>query len=302
MIRQVFVIGGPTASGKSSLALDLARQRSGTIINADSMQIYRGLALLTAQPIVEEQLEIPHRLYNVLAPDDSCSAARWRDMALVEINKTLDEGRLPIVVGGTGFYINTLLQGLSPIPDVPAEKRAEAVALQKEMGNPAFHAALAKRDPETAAKLDPYNTQRVVRAWEVLAATGVGLAAWQSQPRVAPPMHFTFTTITLIPPRALLHQNCDLRFQKMLERGAEKEARDFRAEKAAKNIATSPLDKALGYPDLCAYMDGHITKEEMISSASAATRQYAKRQTTWFRNQMRPDIRIDRPDAALIGP
>jgi tRNA dimethylallyltransferase len=204
--KTVVVIGGPTASGKSGLALDIARRKNGAVINADSMQIYDGLPLLTAQPEAEDKEEAPHALYGALAPQDICTAARWRDMALAEIERFSAEGKLPIIVGGTGFYIKTLLQGISPIPEIAPGIREKLIARQKEMGNPAFHAALAKIDPATALKLDPFNTQRVVRAWEVLEGTGKSLAEWQSVPPVPPPAHLKFITVALLPPREILYK------------------------------------------------------------------------------------------------
>jgi tRNA dimethylallyltransferase len=300
LIRRVVIIGGPTASGKSSLAVGLAQEANGVIINADSMQLYRGLPLLTAQPSLQEQSEAPHRLYNTLAPDDICSAARWRGMALDEIDSALQKNKLPIIVGGTGFYINSLLKGLSPIPEVPAEIRARAIARQKELGNPGLHAELSLRDPETAARLDAYNTQRVTRAWEVLEATGKGLAYWHKALPLPPPMHFDFLTVTLIPPRETLYKKCDDRFTQMLEMGALEEAEKFRSEKNSAGIQSSPLDKALGYQELCDYMDGAITMKTAIEKSQQDTRNYAKRQTTWFRNQITADLPLKEADAAAI--
>ncbi|MCK5556049.1 MAG: tRNA (adenosine(37)-N6)-dimethylallyltransferase MiaA, partial [Alphaproteobacteria bacterium] len=180
--KPVLVIGGPTASGKSGLALSLASSLSGVIINDDSMQIYQGLPLLTAHPSEEDFLHIPHRLYASLSPDDTCSAARWRNLALEEISKAHAENKLPIIVGGSGFYLKTLLQGISPVPDVPRTVRDKISALQKKLGNPEFHQAFSIHDPVMAARLDPFNTQRLIRAWEVLEATGKSLAEWHTLP------------------------------------------------------------------------------------------------------------------------
>ncbi|MBU6474352.1 MAG: tRNA (adenosine(37)-N6)-dimethylallyltransferase MiaA [Alphaproteobacteria bacterium] len=290
----VLVIGGPTASGKSGLALAVTAARNGVVINADSMQVYDGLPLLTAQPSAEEKAEVPHRLYAALPPDEVCSAARWTNMAIGEIRAAQAEGRLPVIVGGTGFYIKTLLEGISPIPDVPESFRQEAIALQKELGHPAFHAELARRDPETAAKLDPFNTQRLVRAWEVLAATGKSLSTWQAAPRVKPPADLAFLTVTLLPPRETLYAACDGRFGKMLEAGALEEAKAF-MEKETDGMA---LSKALGYPELKAHIAGQATREEATRLAQQSTRNYAKRQTTWFRHQIKADIVLESPDPA----
>jgi tRNA dimethylallyltransferase len=150
------------------------------------MQLYDALPLLTAQPPEADRTQAPHRLYAHFPPDAACSSAKWRTLALAEIEAALAADSLPVIVGGTGFYLKTLIQGLSPIPDVPHELRGKIAAMQRDMGNPAFHAELAKRDPKMAAKLHPFNTQRLVRAWEVLEATGKSLADWQELPREAP--------------------------------------------------------------------------------------------------------------------
>ncbi len=296
--QTVLVIGGPTASGKSGLALSVARQKNGTIINADSMQVYDSLPVLTAQPSTEDKQTAPHQLYGCLPPETICSAAKWREMALTEIEAALNDKRLPIITGGTGFYLKTLIEGLSPIPDVPHELREKIAARQREVGNPAFHAELEKRDPKIAAKLHPFNTQRLVRAFEVLEATGRSLADWQEQPRQKPPAHLKFVTTTLIPPRAQLYRQCDERFGLMIKAGALDEAREFMARAKPQ----WPLSKALGYPELASHLSGKISLTEAITLAQAATRHYAKRQVTWFRHQLKTDLALDRSDAEAIFP
>ncbi|MCE9508094.1 MAG: tRNA (adenosine(37)-N6)-dimethylallyltransferase MiaA [Alphaproteobacteria bacterium] len=289
--KPVLIIGGPTASGKSGLALALASPLSGVVINGDSMQIYQGLPILTAQPPAEDCAKIPHKLYAALPPEDTCSAARWRERALDEINKAQAENKLPIIVGGTGFYLKTLLKGISPIPDIPHGLRDKISALQKELGNPAFHQELAKRDPVMAVRLPPFNTQRLVRAWEVLEATGKSLAEWQALPPVPPPEDLRFLTITLLPPRDKLYAACNARFGQMLQAGALEEVKQFR-EHCPANAA---LSKALGYPELSAYLDGKISLEEATIAAQQSTRHYAKRQVTWFRHQIAADLTVDAP-------
>jgi len=260
--HKVIVIGGPTASGKSGLALSVAKERNGCIINADSMQLYDGLGILTAQPSPADLAEAPHRLYAALPPEGSCTAARWGQMALAEIDKIIADGKLPIVTGGTGFYIRTLLEGISPIPDVPAAVREKGVALQRELGNPAFHAELARRDPETAAGLEPFNTQRLVRAWEVLEFTGKGLKAWQALPPEKP-KHLSFLTVALLPPRETLYAQCDRRFAQMLAQGALEEVKAFRP-RARDGMQ---LLNALGYTELCRYLDGEISLDDAATFA-----------------------------------
>ncbi len=301
MRQTVLVIAGPTASGKSGLALDVAGQHNGVIINADSMQVYDGLPLLTAQPSPDDLAKAPHRLYGVLHPNDGCSATRWRDMALAEMEKARLEGKLPILTGGTGFYLKTLMEGISPIPEVPLEIRERLSARQKEIGTSALHAELAKADPETAAKLDPFNSQRVIRAMEVLEHTGTGLSKWQAIPRDKPAAHLHFKLATLLPPREVLYRHCDMRFAKMMENGALEEAEDFLAKiKSGAVSSTAPLAKALGFPELAAFIEGKTTREEAIEAAAMSTRRYAKRQVTWFRNQMKADMVLEIPHPGLI--
>jgi tRNA dimethylallyltransferase len=295
-MEKVLIIGGPTASGKSGLALAVAEASNGTVINADSMQVYAGLPIITAQPSRADMEKAPHRLYAALSPAEVCSAASWRELALREIRTAQAGGRLPVIVGGTGFYIKTLLEGMSPIPDIPARFRAEAAALQKELGNAAFHQELARRDPLTAAKLDPFNTQRLVRAFEVLLGTGKSLAEWQSAPRTGPPDGLRFLTAVLQPPREILYAACDARFSTMLATGALEEAREF----SERVTADTALSKALGYPELRAHLAGKTSLEEAAALARQSTRNYAKRQTTWFRNQIQADVILESPDPAPL--
>ncbi len=177
--KTVLVVTGPTASGKSALALAFARMRGGTVINADAMQTYDAFPILTAQPTAEERAAVPHTLYGVLPLRENLSAGRWSAMASTEIERCLAAGRLPILCGGSGLYIRTLMQGISPIPEVPAAIREQGNADWQTMGGPAFRARLAERDPDIVAALKPEDRQRHVRAWEVLEATGKPLSAWQ---------------------------------------------------------------------------------------------------------------------------
>ncbi|HSV28255.1 MAG TPA: tRNA (adenosine(37)-N6)-dimethylallyltransferase MiaA, partial [Candidatus Omnitrophota bacterium] len=176
--KSALVIAGPTASGKSALALAAAREFDGVVINADSMQVYDVLRVVTARPSEQDESLAPHRLYGVLPPSVACSAALWKDRAAAEMEKAWAAGKLPVVVGGTGLYIRTLMQGISPVPDIPADIRDAARALLAEKGNADFHAMLAARDPVMAERLGPGNSQRLVRAWEVIEATGRSLAEW----------------------------------------------------------------------------------------------------------------------------
>jgi len=276
------IVAGPTASGKSGIALALAEQFAGTIINADSMQVYRELRILTARPDAAAEARAPHRLYGVLAAAEACSAARWRDMAIGAIEAAWAEDRLPILVGGTGLYLQALLHGLAPVPDVPAPVRERVRALHRRLGPAGFHQALAARDPVMAARLGPSDTQRLVRAFEVLEATGTSLAEWQARPAEGPAFSAATATILLEPPRAELYARCDQRFRRMLADGALDEVRaldDLGLDPAL------PAMKALGMLELRRHLAGAITLEAATAAAQQSTRRYAKRQVTWFRHR-----------------
>ncbi|MBY0431960.1 MAG: tRNA (adenosine(37)-N6)-dimethylallyltransferase MiaA [Rhodospirillales bacterium] len=281
--RPYIIIAGPTASGKSALAIEIARQFSGTIINADSMQVYRELSVITARPSPEDEARVPHRLYGVLGAAEPCSAGRWRAMAWAECEAAWAAGRLPVVTGGTGLYIKALTEGLSPIPDIPNDIRQAARSLFAKLGNAAFHARLAERDPVTAARLHLGNSQRLVRAWEVLEATGRPLAEWQAEPAIDVPTHARFAAIALLPARPILYAACDTRFRRMLEMGALDEVR---ALDALGLDPALPALKALGVPELIRHLRGEITLERAETAATRAIRNFAKRQVTWFRHQI----------------
>ena len=282
------VIAGPTASGKSGLALAVAREFGGMVINADSMQIYDGLRVITARPSAAEEALAPHRLYGVLDPTETCSAGRWLDLAKQAADSAWSQGLLPVFVGGTGLYLRALTQGLSPIPDIPEDIRAAARARFAALGNQAFHAALAERDPVMAGRLHPANSQRLVRAWEVLEATGLSLAHWQAIPP-AGAIAAEIRILVLDPPRDALNAACDRRFLAMLDQGALDEVRALLARDLDPAL---PAMKALGVPDLAAHLRGEIARDEAVARAQAATRRYAKRQATWFRHQIKEADRI----------
>ncbi len=283
----ILIIAGPTASGKSARAIDVARQRNGVIINCDSMQIYDGLRILTAQPPPEDLERAEHKLYAALHPNDPCSAGTWRQMVDPVIREVLAQGKTPIIVGGSGLYIKALTEGLSPIPDVPDDIRRAAVAKQKLLGNPAFHAELEKRDPVMAARFHPFHTARLIRAWEILDATGKSLAEWQKEDRLAPPDDWNFEIEIIIPDRPVQHQRCNDRLLWMIENGVLEEIKELSKRVESGEIRTGiPLLKALGYKQLLAYINGELSKDEAISQAQAKTRQYAKQQVTWFRHQL----------------
>jgi tRNA dimethylallyltransferase len=276
----IIVVGGPTASGKSALALALAEEFTGTIINADSMQVYRDLAVLTARPGGAELERAPHHLYGVIDAGEACSTGRWRILALTEIAAARAEGRLPILVGGTGLYLRALLEGLAPVPAIPDALRREARALHARLGGEAFRHALAALDPEAAARLASGDGQRLIRAYEVVTATGRPLAAWRLGQKASP---VCAAAIVLMPPRAALYAACDARFLTLMDLGA---AAEVEALLARRLDPVLPAMKAVGVRELAAWLAGRCTRAAAIAAAQQATRRYAKRQYTWFRHQL----------------
>jgi tRNA dimethylallyltransferase len=285
----VIVVAGPTASGKSALALRLAQAFDGSVINADSMQVYGGLEVITSQPGKDEKACVPHRLYGMLDAADACSAARWRDLALEEISCTEEAGRLPILVGGTGLYIRSLMQGIAATPPIPEETRTQARRLHAELGGEAFRAELAKHDPEAARRLHAGDTQRLVRAYEVVLGTGKPLSAWQRDDASAKP-NIRFVTVVLDPPRETLRAAIASRFAAMVKAGALEEVWALMGRNLAADL---PAMKALGVRELAGHVAGNGSLEEAISQAVIASGQYAKRQSTWFRHQMVADISLN---------
>jgi len=279
----ILLVGGPTASGKSALALAIAEEFRGTVINADSMQVYRDLHVLTARPGPAEEARAPHRLYGVLDAAETCSAARWRALAEEEIQAARAAGRLPILAGGTGLYFRALLQGLAPVPEIPAEIRRAARALHEELGAAGFHARLAERDPAAAARLPSGDTQRVIRAYEVVAATGRSLLDWQSAGAAA--SSHAAAAVLLLPPRPELYAAIDRRVEAMVANGALEEVRHLLARGLPDDL---PALKAGGVPELARHLRGELPLPVAMEAAQQATRRYAKRQMTWLRHQLPP--------------
>ncbi len=283
----IHIVAGPTAGGKSAFALGLAKKLNGVVINCDSMQIYDGLHVLTAQPTEQDKREVPHVLYGILQPAEPCSAGIWQALATHEIKTAIENGQTPIICGGNGMYIKTLMEGLSPIPETPPEIRERANARQEEIGTAAMHEELKKRDPESAARFHPEHTARIVRAWEVFEATGKKLSDWQKESKNAPPENWNFEIHKIIPEREELYRRCDMRFNRMLDNGALEEVEDFSARLDSGEIPANPLlAKALGFAHLRAFLAGKISREQATTLAQTETRQYAKRQVTWFKNQL----------------
>jgi tRNA dimethylallyltransferase len=282
------IIAGPTASGKSALALALAEMFDGSVINADALQCYRDLRILTARPDLAAELRAPHRLYGFLDAVERGSVGRWRRLAEHEIAAAAEAGRLPILVGGSGLYLSALTRGLAPIPDIPDAVRAEARALYHELGGTRFRERLAELDAAAAERLAAGDSQRLVRAYEVIRASGRPLGYWQARPHAATVVHFA--TVLMLPPRADLYASCDARLIAMLEAGGLAEAAALFARGLDPEL---PAMKAAGLPELMAHLRGEQELTAAVMAAQRATRRYAKRQMTWFRHQMRPDLVID---------
>jgi tRNA dimethylallyltransferase len=279
--RKAVLICGPTASGKSSFALELARKLGGVVINADSMQVYAELRIITSRPAPEDEAAAPHRLYGIRRMREPYSAALW----LGDVSPVLDEagrkGWLPIIVGGTGLYFKALTSGLSEIPEIPAAIRAHYRRAAETRPAGELHAELERRDARMAACLRPTDPQRIVRALEVIEATGRSLAEWQEckQPPLLPLEQTRAITIGI--DRGELYRRCDARFDAMLAQGAANEAR------AIAELGLSPAlpaMRAVGLPQLLAYVRGEAPLDEAAAAAKKATRNYAKRQLTWIRS------------------
>ena len=280
--ESVALIAGPTASGKTALALWLAARHDATIINADSAQVYAALPILSAQPTPGEMAKVPHRLFGYLDGREACSAARWAGDAKTAIAEAWDEGRLPILVGGTGLYLRTLLDGIAPVPEIDADVRAAVRALPTGTA----YAALMAEDPASAANLNPNDDSRIKRALEVIRSTGRSIAAWRKAKAGGIADDIRLHPIILLPPRDWLHERCNRRFEAMMAAGAVEEVRHLLQQDLP---ADPPLLRAIGVPEIGAMLAGEIDEAEAIARGQAATRQYAKRQYTWFRNQTSPD-------------
>ncbi|MBX9815717.1 MAG: tRNA (adenosine(37)-N6)-dimethylallyltransferase MiaA [Sphingomonas sp.] len=276
------LIAGPTASGKSALALALAERHGGVVINADSAQVYAELRLLSARPSPAEEARAPHRLFGHVSGHDDYSAARWAAEARAAIEEARAAGRLPILVGGTGLYLRTLLDGIAPVPPIDPVVRAEVRALPVA----AAHKLLATLDPQAAARLNPADTTRVARALEVVRATGRRLSDWRAARVGGIGGQVDLRALVLLPPRDWLAARIDARLEAMVAAGAGDEVRALLAR--ADIPANAPVRRAIGVAELAGWIEGRWSRAEAIARAQLATRQYAKRQYTWFRNQPPP--------------
>ena len=288
------LIAGPTASGKSALALELAQKTGGVVINADSMQVYRDLRVLTARPTVAEEARVPHRLYGHVDASVNFSAGAWVADAAKVLADVRAAGCPPIFIGGSGLYFKALTRGLSAVPPIPADIRETVRARLERDGVEALHAELAQRDPVSAERLKPRDRTRIARALEVVEATGRTLPDWHRDglPPLLPPGEFS--ALFLAPERDQLYARIDARFDAMLDAGALEEVAVLAARKLDPLL---PAMKAHGVPALIRHLAGEITREQAVEIGRADTRHYAKRQFTWFRHQL-PEFEWVAPEVA----
>ncbi len=293
----VILLAGPTASGKSALALALAEKFGGTIINADSMQVYRDLRLITARPSVEEERRMPHALYGHVDAAENYSVGAWRSEAAAELAMAERQSRAAIVVGGTGLYFNALTRGLTAMPPIPKQVRDDVRARLKSDGAAALHDELKRLDPHAAARLNRGDRARISRALEVMVATGRSIRDWHEDAKPDGPDSLRAVRIFLSPERDELARRIGARFDAMIEAGAIEEVRAL----MARNLDPSlPAMKAHGVPWLIRQLRGEITLEQAVEGAKRDTRQYTKRQETWFRNQL-PEFAWVDPEKALAA-
>jgi tRNA dimethylallyltransferase len=286
----VALIAGPTASGKSALALLLAEKANGVVINADSAQVYRDLRIVSARPGPADETRVPHRLYGTREGADPCSAVEWAQDARAGIAAAHEAGRLPILCGGTGLYVRTLIDGIAPVPDIDPEVRRTVRA----MAPGEAHEALAVEDPEASGRLRASDTTRTQRALEVVRSTGRPLRAWQAQKVGGIGDAIALRPLILLPPRDWLHARCDERFEKIMSDEGIEEVR-LLLERSLPALA--PVMRAIGVPEIAAFLHGDLSRDEALALGKIATRQYAKRQYTWFRRQ--PPAHWPRFEAAL---
>lgn len=284
---KIIIIAGPTASGKSGLALDMAQATDGIIINADSMQVYKDIPILAATPSLEDMNIVPHKLYSIYEASIRGNMVDWFELAKKEIEKSRTQNKTPIVVGGTGMYIETLTKGTTPIPETPATIRKEVDNILQEKGLTYLYQELSSIDSETAARLSPNDTTRIRRAIEVFKHTNVTMSEWQKVPLKQIFSSDELVCIYINPPRQDLDERCRLRFDMMMNSGALEEVEKL----MARNLSDSlPAMRALGVQELKSYLKGECDINTAVEMAKLHTRQYAKRQSTWFNNRYNADF------------
>lgn len=295
MDNKAIIISGPTASGKSALALAFAQKQDICIINADSLQIYEGLPILSSQPSEADFAQAEHQLYSALKPSHNSSVGLWLNLAKTHIQSSLERGKMPVIVGGSGMYISKLVDGISPIPDIDEDLRQGARELFEHSGALEFKRALIACGEEEE-RIQMLDKQRLIRAYEVIKQTGKPLAWWYERPNKKLFEADIFTHINLNPPREQLYNNCNLRFAQMFNNGAVEEVQQL--------LQATPLEdllitKTLGFAEIVDFLDGHLSQEQVMEIASQKTRNYAKRQLTWFRNQLPQKLVFEDNQTAL---
>lgn len=287
--RKVIVVAGPTASGKSALAVDIAKEVDGVIINADSMQVYKGLKIVSACPSPEEQAEVEHRLFEIYDCSIRGNVVDWLERAVTEIRNVWADGKIPVVVGGTGLYIENLINGTTPIPPTSETVRKYVADMQEKEGLEVLYQRLKDKDPETAARLSVNDKTRLMRAMEVYEDTKISLSEWYKKPMVKRLPEAEFFIIKICPSSKQLDQRCYQRFDQMIAQGALAEIKALDAKNLSPDL---PAMKALGVPELLAVVRGECSLSEGTDAAKLHTRQYAKRQRTWFRNKLKADYEL----------
>jgi len=279
--QRLIIIAGPTASGKSDFALEIASKIDGEIVNADSMQIYSELPILTCSPTNGQKALIPHNLYNYKSLSEHHSVSKFIDEATNVIDKISSRHKVPIIVGGTGLYIKALCEGLSPIPEIPLDIRQHSKALLEKIGNEAFYHKLAAIDFKSATKLHPNNSQRLIRAYEVVLHTKKSIFDFQELDPKSPISNYQKKILILTPERNQLYQNCNKRFEKLLDIGAIEEVKAIADKTPPKEV------NVIGYKEIYDYILEKISRDKLVESASQKTRRYAKRQVTFFKHQLK---------------
>jgi tRNA dimethylallyltransferase len=281
-LPKLALIAGPTASGKSALALALAESRNVTIINADSAQVYHDLRIVSARPSEEDEARAPHRLYGYRDGAEACSAADWAADAKQAVAEAHAAGKLPVLVGGTGLYIRTLLEGIAPVPEIDPLIRQQVRSLAVADS----YAALRREDTPAAERLRPSDAARVARALEVVRSTGRPLSEWQQEKRGGIGGSVRLHPLILLPPREWLYSRCDMRFTEIFSDQAIEEVCSLLARRLS---ASLPVMRAIGVREIAGFLDGRLSRAEALEAGQTATRQYAKRQYTWFSRQPPPE-------------
>ena len=287
----VLVIAGPTASGKSALAAEAAQALNGVVLNCDSMQIYKDIPIIAAAPTEEEKKLAEHRLFEIYDCDKRGNVVDWLDLCVKEIHNLWAENKLPVVVGGTGFYAEALLNGVTPIPQTPEEVRENVLKRLNETGLTGLYAELLQKDAKIAAKLNQNDKTRIIRALEVIEATGIKLSEWYEKPLIQKLPEADFITVKIMPELDVIAERCCLRLDKMVnELGVLAEIEQLLKRGVDENM---PAMKALGVPELSLFIKGQMSLKEALDLAKLHTRQYAKRQRTWLKNKMSADVVLE---------